>query len=447
MNLFEKTYLNVISEMNGRNKSFSDINEFPKTINLPSKFIEKIFQDLCSFSVLKNKPSDYFEKLSLNSLIVCYYLINNFDFLKEYKDEIETILKNKNFFDSSNSDIIDYICNRIFKKIQNIENINKNTYLKIKANLIPIHWNEEFIKKLINYKLSPNVKYQYNLTVNNDLNLQRQKLIFMSNYPYLFENSEFNINWLKKELIKNGITEETIKKDLASDIPENIKALVQELENSSKTFKISDRDVEKMIDYIDKGTSPERLANSIKTVDKAVSRYIIATLLGYDNYAYSLKQKALELGVEPIELKKSLENAAIPEKYKELIKSKETGVGFFNKENAGTTYLPEKLRKWFYNNKVILNVSRITNSRILADRRQSDNGRLWVLGYDLKGHASWCKNFTGQFFDHSNEGGGSYGYEILLNDKEHNKFYSIIGPHSLNKIIEELEKWKSDCTI
>ena len=127
MNLFEKTYLNVIFEMNGRNKSFSDINEFPKTINLPSKFIEKIFQDLCSFSVLKNKPSDYFEKLSLNSLIVCYYLINNFDFLKEYKDEIETILRNKNFFDSSNSDIIDYISNRIVNKIQKIETlINPN---------------------------------------------------------------------------------------------------------------------------------------------------------------------------------------------------------------------------------------------------------------------------------------------------------------------------------
>ena len=443
MNYFEKAYLQVISEMN---RSFSNIHNFPKNINLPSKSIEKLFQDLCSFSVLKNKPSDYFEKLSLNSLIVCYYLINNFDFLKEYKDEIETILRNKNFFDSSNSDIIDYICNRIFKKIQNIENINKFTYLKIKANLIPIYWNEEFIKKLINYKLSPNVKYQYNLTVNNDLNLQRQKLIFMSNYPYLFDNSKLYINWLKKELIENGITEETIKKDLASDIPENIKALVQELENSSKTFEISDRDVEKMIDYIDKGTSPERLANSIKTVDKAVSRYVIATLLGYDNYAFSLKQKALELGVEPIELKKSLENAAIPEKYKELIKSKETGVGFFNKENAGTTYLPEKLRKWFYDNNVSLNVSKITNQSILGDRRQSDNGRLWVVGCDLKGHASWCKNFTGQFFDHSNEGGGSYGYEILLNDKEHNKFYSVIGPHSLNKIIEKLEEWKSEFT-
>lgn len=269
----------------------------------------------------------------------------------------------------------------------------------------------------------------------------------MNAYPFLYKNPNFEINWLKKELIKNGITEETIAKDLAADIPENIKALVQELENSSKTFMITDRDVEKMINYIDKGTSPERLANSIKTANKAVSRYVIATLLGYNNYAYYLKQKALELGVEPIELKKSLENTTIPEKYKELIKSKETGIGFFNKENTVNIDLPQKLRKWFYDNNVILNVSRITNQSILGDRRQSDNGRLWVLGYDLKGHASWCKNFTGQFFDHSNEGGGSYGYEILLNDKEHNKFYSIIGPHSLNKIIEKLEEWKSEFTI
>ena len=308
------------------------------------------------------------------------------------------------------------------------------------SHIKPIVWDEDFLKKLINKTPLP-------YSSNHNLNLQRQKLAFMNAYPYLFENSKFNINWLKKELINRGITEETIAKDLASDIPENIKALVQELENSSKTFMITDRDVEKMINYIDKGTSPERLANSIKTANKAVSRYVIATLLGYNNYAHYLKQKALKLGVEPIELKKSLENAAIPEKYKELIKSKETGVGFFNKENAGTTYLPEKLRKWFYDNNVSLNVSKITNQSILGDRRQSDNGRLWVLGYDLKGHASWCKNFTGQFFDHSNEGGGSYGYEILLNDKEHNKFYSIIGPHSLNKIIEKLEEWKSEFTV
>lgn len=308
------------------------------------------------------------------------------------------------------------------------------------SHIKPIFWDEDFIKKLINKTPLP-----YSSSYN--LNLQRQKLAFMNAYPFLYKNPNFEINWLKKELIKNGITEETIAKDLAADIPDNIKVLVQELEDSSKTFIITDRDVEKMINYIDKGTSPERLANSIKTADKAVSRYIIASLLGYNKYAYYLKQKALDLGVEPIELKKSLENASIPEKYKELIKSKETGVGFFNKENTANIDLPQKLRKWFYDNNVILNVSRITNQTILGDRRQSDNGRLWVLGYDLKGHASWCKNFTGQFFDHSNEGGGSYGYEILLNDKEHNKFYSIIGPHSLNKIIEKLEEWKSEFTI
>ena len=436
MNYFEKAYLQVISEMN---RSFSNIHNFPKNINILRADIEKLFKDLCIFSITNNKPTDYFEKLPRNFLLVCYYLTSHFDFLKMFKNEIESILTDKHFFDSANSDITNYIYDKIVNKIENMENINRDTFINIKNNLTPISWDEDFIKNLINKTTSYSSNY--------NLNLQRQKLVFLHAYPYLFENSKFNINWLKKELINRGITEETIAKDLTADIPENIKALVQELENSSKTFMITDRDVEKMINYIDKGTSPERLANSIKTANKAVSRYVIATLLGYNNYAHYLKQKALELGVEPIELKKSLENAAIPEKYKELIKSKETGVGFFNKENAGTTYLPEKLRKWFYNNNVILNVSRITNSRILADRRQSDNGRLWVLGYDLKGHASWCKNFTGQFFDHSNEGGGSYGYEILLNDNEHNKFYRVIGPHSLNKIIEELERWKSEFTI
>ena len=307
------------------------------------------------------------------------------------------------------------------------------------SHIKPIFWDEDFIKKLINKTPLP-------YSSNYNLNLQRQKLAFMNAYPFLYKNPNFEINWLKKELIKNGITEETIAKDLAADIPDNIKVLVQELEDSSKTFIITDRDVEKMINYIDKGTSPERLANSIKTADKAVSRYIIATLLGYNKYAYYLKQKAFDLGVEPIELKKSLENASIPEKYKELIKSKETGVGFFNKENTVNIDLPQKLRKWFYDNNVILNVSKITNQRILGERRQSNNGRLWVLGYDLKGHSDWCSDFTGQFFNHSNEGGGSYGYEILLNDKEHNKFYSIIGPHSLNNIIEKLEEWKAEFT-
>ena len=50
--------------------------------------------------------------------------------------------------------------------------------------------------------------------------------------------------------------------------------LIYEANNfSANNFQLSDRNIEKMINYIDKGTEPERLANSIKTVDKAVSRY------------------------------------------------------------------------------------------------------------------------------------------------------------------------------
>lgn len=100
----------------------------------------------------------------------------------------------------------------------------------------------------------------------------------------------------------------------------------------ANNFKLSDRNIEKMINYIDKGTEPERLANSIKTVDKAVSRYIIAELLNYKNYAYYLKKRAIRLGVSEEELNKALANAVIPEKYKELIKSKETGAGFLIKK-------------------------------------------------------------------------------------------------------------------
>ena len=95
---------------------------------------------------------------------------------------------------------------------------------------------------------------------------------------------------------------------------------------------------------------------------------------------------------------------------------------------------------------MLVDYTKITNQRILANHRASDNGRLWVVGCDLKGHADWCNNFTGQFFNHSNEGGGSYGYEIYLNDNEHNKFYSVFDPHPLNKIIKKLEEWKSEVT-
>lgn len=45
-----------------------------------------------------------------------------------------------------------------------------------------------------------------------------------------------------------------------------------------------------------------------------------------------MKKRAIHLGVSEEELNKALANAVIPEKYKELIKSKETGAGFLIKK-------------------------------------------------------------------------------------------------------------------
>lgn len=45
--------------------------------------------------------------------------------------------------------------------------------------------------------------------------------------------------------------------------------IISEANNfSANNFKLSDRNIEKMINYIDKGTEPERLANSIKQLTK-----------------------------------------------------------------------------------------------------------------------------------------------------------------------------------
>lgn len=45
--------------------------------------------------------------------------------------------------------------------------------------------------------------------------------------------------------------------------------IIDEANNfSANNFKLSDRNIEKMINYIDKGTEPERLANSIKPLTK-----------------------------------------------------------------------------------------------------------------------------------------------------------------------------------
>lgn len=67
-----------------------------------------------------------------------------------------------------------------------------------------------------------------------------------------------------------------------------------EVSNADTTkYAPKDRDWEKMIDYMNKKSDPQRLADSCKDANKVISRYIIAKCLGWDKAADAFGKRAI----------------------------------------------------------------------------------------------------------------------------------------------------------
>lgn len=113
------------------------------------------------------------------------------------------------------------------------------------------------------------------------------------------------------------------------------------------------RDWMKMIDYKNRHSNPERVANSCKDNNKIVARYIIANTLGWKEAVKAFKDRIYELNIlndaqlEAYRRKYATYN--IPEDIKELIDDLQEydGKGGFN-EAEHSEIFPENLKKYIH---------------------------------------------------------------------------------------------------
>ena len=74
-----------------------------------------------------------------------------------------------------------------------------------------------------------------------------------------------------------------------------IEAYISEAINYDN-FKVPSRDIQKMKEYYTKGSNPKALANTVKTLDKAVSRYYISVATGWQECENSFYDRCIALG-------------------------------------------------------------------------------------------------------------------------------------------------------
>jgi len=127
--------------------------------------------------------------------------------------------------------------------------------------------------------------------------------------------------------------------------------------NSADTSKYAPtpRDWEKMINYKNKNSNPERVAQSCKDNNKIVARYIIARAMGWGEAVESFKRRIKEQGIlTDIELEAYTRKYATynaPEEYQELmddIATNDVKGGLVEIENS--EILPAKIKEELHNN-------------------------------------------------------------------------------------------------
>lgn len=177
----------------------------------------------------------------------------------------------------------------------------------------------------------------------------------LNRYAYLINYRKDLTDWIDifKETIKNYVyshndwnisfrrTIEEINKERAA------KAKFEDDVNNADTSKFAPkaRDWEKMIDYMNRKSVPQRLADSCKDGNKVVARFIIANSLGWTECADAFKKRAISLGIaSAAELEayaRKYATAGMPEEYAELvqdIKSNDLkgGLAMYDKDSVKT---------------------------------------------------------------------------------------------------------------
>ena len=171
-------------------------------------------------------------------------------------------------------------------------------------------------------------------------------------------------------------------------------------------MQIANRDIEKMIGYHAKGSNPDTLARTVKDLNKAKNRAVIAHAMGWNAAAGAFYDRCQELGATQAdldEIKRMYDTYELPSNYREKF------------DQGPKLEDSRRLRDWFPKLFKVLRdngVETFTLKSRTPDRREmgidARNGRCWTLAYtldfDLNG-----QHYTWKLANHTNEGGGSYG--------------------------------------
>lgn len=178
---------------------------------------------------------------------------------------------------------------------------------------------------------------------------------------YIKKHKEFKIVSSKIQTLQQIQVEYNFKKD--SDLQfalDTAKKKFDMVVNATNTDEYAPtiRDWMKMIEYKNKHSNPERVANSCKDNNKIVARYIIANTLGWKEAVNAFKDRIYNLNIlndaqlEAYRRKYATYN--IPEDIKELIddlQEYDEKSGFNEIEHS--EIFPENLKKYIYQNNKI----------------------------------------------------------------------------------------------
>lgn len=180
----------------------------------------------------------------------------------------------------------------------------------------------------------------------------------------------------------------------------------------TSAISINEKEWDKMFNYYKKNSKIN--FNAITDKQKCLSRYVIAELLGWSDAAIDAEHKLRDsFGMTHTECeayaRAYAKSGKIPDKYKDEIKMlKDEGIGAAG-NHGRTGCLPDSLLRVLDKNSIPYKVE---NANGVIHRGNSyRNGCEWEVSYYIY---LWPKtlNVKVGFTNHTNEGGGTYGYSI-----------------------------------
>jgi hypothetical protein len=208
-------------------------------------------------------------------------------------------------------------------------------------------------------------------------------------------------------------------------------------------------DIEKMKGYYAKGSDPKRLAQSVKDIDKAKNRYAIAKALAakadeahdinarsyWTDVKMEFKDRLRSLGfyktddIPPVDLDRDEFEAA------------KTAADEAHEEDAknyggGKYAFPQKIDKWLRDNGYTYNMEAIEPNHIMRSYKEVNNGRRWTIARKVEISKKGEPVLHGFYVNHTNEGGGSYGYAWSTNARN----WTLGEDHSQAECLKSLQR-------